>query len=85
MPLPAASIVDTHTHTQFSDGVGTFEENFRAAADAGCRVIVSTDHLTLPACMDPAGEVHRTLVPYELQEQFAGKVLASFWDTQETV
>lgn len=57
MPLPAASIVDTHTHTHFSDGVGTFEGNFQAAADAGCRVIVSTDHLTLPACMDPAGEV----------------------------
>lgn len=56
-PLPARSIVDTHTHTRFSDGVGTFEENFAAATAAGCRVLVATDHLTLPAAMDPAGEV----------------------------
>ena len=53
MPAP---IVDCHTHTRFSDGVSTFEENVRAAAEAGCRVLVSTDHLTLPASMDPAGE-----------------------------
>ena len=56
-PLPAGSIVDTHTPTHFSDGVGTFEENARAAAAAGCAVLVSTDHLTLPAEMDPAGAV----------------------------
>lgn len=56
-PLPARSIVDAHTHTRFSDGMGTFEENARAAEAAGCRVMVSTDHLTLPAVMDPAGEV----------------------------
>lgn len=56
-PLAPGSIVDTHTHTHFSDGSGTFEENARAAEAAGCRVLVSTDHLTLPAVMDPAGEV----------------------------
>ena len=56
-PLAPGSIVDTHTHTRFSDGVGTFEENARAAVAAGCSVLVSTDHLTLPAEMDPAGEV----------------------------
>lgn len=56
-PLPANSIVDTHTHTHFSDGVSTFEENAQAALAAGCRVIVSTDHLTLPLPLDPAGEV----------------------------
>ena len=56
-PLRPGSIVDTHTHTRFSDGVGTFEENARAAVAAGCSVLVSTDHLTLPAEMDPAGEV----------------------------
>ena len=50
-------IVDCHTHTSFSDGEPTFEENVRAAADAGCSVLVSTDHLTLPASMDPACEV----------------------------
>ena len=60
-PLAPGSIVDTHTHTQFSDGVGTFEENARAAVAAGCAVLVATDHLTLPAGpMDPAGEVQVT-------------------------
>lgn len=54
MPAP---IVDCHTHTCFSDGEPTFEENVRAAAAAGCRVLVSTDHLTLPASMDPEREV----------------------------
>ena len=56
-PLTPGSIVDCHTHTHFSDGVGTFEENARAAVAAGCAVLVSTDHLTLPASMDPVGEV----------------------------
>ena len=56
-PLPAATIVDTHTHTHFSDGVGMFEENARAAVAAGCAVLVSTDHLTLPASMDPDGSI----------------------------
>lgn len=53
MPAP---IVDCHTHTLFSDGEATFEENVRAAAAAGCHVLASTDHLTLPASMDPIGE-----------------------------
>ena len=54
MPAP---IVDCHTHTCFSDGEPTFEENVRAAVAAGCRVLASTDHLTLPASMDPRCEV----------------------------
>ena len=56
-PLAPGSIVDCHTHTRFSDGVGTFEENARAAVAAGCAVLVSTDHLTLPEAMDPTGSV----------------------------
>ena len=56
-PLPARSIVDIHTHTRFSDGVGTFAENAAAAVAAGCALMVATDHLTLPHAMDPAGEV----------------------------
>ncbi|MDO4841285.1 MAG: PHP domain-containing protein, partial [Phoenicibacter congonensis] len=48
-----AQLVDCHTHTFFSDGVSSFEENIRAAIAAGCKVLVSTDHLTLPASMDP--------------------------------
>ncbi len=55
-----APIVDCHTHTRFSDGEPTFEENVQAAAAAGCRILVSTDHLTLPASMDPTGEVQVT-------------------------
>lgn len=53
-------IIDCHTHTHFSDGEPAFEENVRAAAAAGCRIMVSTDHLTLPASMDPVGEVQVT-------------------------
>lgn len=49
-------MVDCHTHTSFSDGTSTFEDNVRAAAAAGCQVLVSTDHLTLPQSMDPAQE-----------------------------
>ena len=49
-------IVDCHTHTCFSDGKATFEENVRAAVDAGCSVLVSTDHLTLPASMEAVAE-----------------------------
>lgn len=49
-------IVDCHTHTSFSDGTSTFEENVRAAAAAVCRVLVSTDHLTLPASLDESAE-----------------------------
>lgn len=49
-----APIVDCHTHTIYSDGRATFEDNVRAAAAAGCRVMISTDHLTVPASMDPS-------------------------------
>ena len=46
-------IVDCHTHTSFSDGEPTFEEVVRAAVAEGCSTLVTTDHLTLPASMDP--------------------------------
>lgn len=49
----APEIVDCHTHTFYSDGKGTFEENVRAALAAGCTVLACTDHLTLPHEMDP--------------------------------
>lgn len=51
-----APIIDFHTHTSFSDGLSTFEENIRAAARAGCQILVASDHLTLPASMDPMCE-----------------------------
>lgn len=49
--MPTA-IVDCHTHTSFSDGTSTFEENVRAAAAAGVHVLACTDHLTLPASIE---------------------------------
>ena len=58
--MSTCPLVDCHTHTKFSDGKATFEDNVRAAAAAGLSVMVSTDHLTLPASMDPAGEVQVT-------------------------
>ncbi len=51
-----APIVDCHTHTSFSDGASTFEENICAAARKGCRILAASDHLTLPASMDPLCE-----------------------------
>lgn len=59
--MPCCPLVDCHTHTHFSDGVSTFEENVRAAAGAGCELMVSTDHLTLPASMDAPGDVQVTV------------------------
>lgn len=50
-------IVDCHTHTRYSDGADSVEDNVAAAAAAGCAVMVATDHLTLPASMDPTGAV----------------------------
>ncbi len=50
-------IVDCHTHTNFSDGESTFTEVLTAAAANDCRVLAFTDHLTLPASMDPEGDV----------------------------
>ena len=55
--MPACPLVDCHTHTSFSDGHASFEDNVRAAAAAGCRTMVSADHLTLPASMDATCEV----------------------------
>lgn len=55
--MSACPLIDCHTHTAFSDGEASFEDNVRAAAKMGCRIMVSTDHLTLPASMDAAGEV----------------------------
>lgn len=49
-----ALLVDCHTHTSFSDGVSTLEENFAAAEAAGVSLIACTDHFAHPAFMDCA-------------------------------
>lgn len=49
-------IVDCHTHTSFSDGTSTFEQNVATAARAGVRVLACTDHLTLPASMEAVAD-----------------------------
>ena len=55
--MSACPLVDCHTHTSTCKIGGAFEDNVRAAAAASCRVMVSTDHLTLPASMDANCEV----------------------------
>lgn len=47
-------LVDCHTHTTFSDGNASLEENFAAAHAAGIRTMCCTDHLARPAFMDCA-------------------------------
>lgn len=56
-------IVDCHTHTSFSDGTSTFEENMRAAAAAGLAVLACTDHLTLPASMEAVADAQVPRAP----------------------
>lgn len=55
--MAAPMLVDCHTHTHMSDGASSLDENLEAAAAAHVAIVALTDHLTLPACMDPAGEV----------------------------
>ena len=76
-----APLVDCHTHTFYSDGESSFEENVRAAAAAGCRVLVSTDHLTLPASMDPncecqvpARDLQAHRAAFEAARRLAGQI-----------
>ena len=49
-------LTDTHTHTWFSGhGVGTVEEVVQAACDRGLSMVALTEHLALPAEVDPEG------------------------------
>ena len=49
MPI---ELVDCHTHTVFSDGKSTFEENMRAAEALGVTTIACTDHWGRPDFVD---------------------------------
>jgi histidinol-phosphatase (PHP family) len=48
---------DLHTHTHYSDGTASPAAMVAAAQACGLDVLAITDHLTLPASMDPACEV----------------------------
>ena len=50
-------IVDCHTHTLYSDGKASVEDNVACACELGVTTICLTDHLTLPHSIDPACEV----------------------------
>jgi histidinol-phosphatase (PHP family) len=55
------SYVDCHLHTFYSGhGVGTVEEVCCAAEDAGLDTIAFTEHLPLPAALDPTGRLSMT-------------------------
>ena len=50
-------LVDCHTHTFYSDGHNSVEDNVARALELGLTTICLTDHLTLPASIDPTCEV----------------------------
>lgn len=47
-------LFDCHTHTSYSDGISTLEENIAAAEAHGLTTIACTDHFAHPAFMDCA-------------------------------
>ena len=49
MPI---ELVDCHTHTVFSDGKSTFQENMHAATEKGITTIACTDHWGRPDFID---------------------------------
>lgn len=53
----ARELVDCHTHTRYSDGEPTIEQNVARAAELGLTTIACTDHFVLPADIDPLCEV----------------------------
>ena len=62
----AASVVDLHTHSSYSDGLLDPADLVRAAADRGLRVLGLTDHDTVAGLPEAGAEAARhglTLVP----------------------
>ena len=50
--MTSAALCDLHTHTSYSDGRGSVEENVRAAEAAGLAAIAISDHLFAPGDED---------------------------------
>lgn len=62
-PLPVTSVpMAFHVHSTRSDGTGTVEEIAAAAAEAGLRVVVVTDHGDGTRTLDPPRYLHGVLV-----------------------
>jgi histidinol-phosphatase (PHP family) len=51
-PAGVPDLVDCHSHTAYSDGADSVEDNVSAAEAAGCRLLACTDHLTRAPWMD---------------------------------
>ena len=68
--MSGVELVDCHVHSAFSDGSSTISDNVARACELGVRTLCCTDHLTLPASIDPACEVsvaEADLDPYVLE------------------
>ena len=65
-------LVDCHTHTLFSDGSGQMRDSAEAAVRRGITTLCYTDHLTLPASLDPSCEVS---IPEKLLPSYREAVL----------
>lgn len=50
--MSSVELVNCHTHTIFSDGASTFEENMEAALAAGITTVACTDHWGKPDFVD---------------------------------
>ena len=50
--MSSVELVNCHTHTIFSDGASTFEENMEAALAAGITTVACTDHWGKPDFID---------------------------------
>jgi HisJ family histidinol phosphate phosphatase len=50
-------LADCHTHTFYSDGHNSVEDNVARACELGLATVCLTDHLTLPQQIDPTCEV----------------------------
>lgn len=63
--MSSVELVNCHTHTIFSDGASTFEENMEAALAAGITTIACTDHWGKPDFIDCSIKAEKLLEYFE--------------------